>query len=400
MAKKKPADCPLFLHRNGQWAKKVRGRLLYFGTDLDAALKKWATEKDYHLAGLTPPKRSDAPTVEELANVFYDQQLAQAQRGLVSERHVAAIKTTLANFLDIVGRDATLDTMQPMHWAQVRQLLFRPAQARNPARGGVMGRKIDERSHVTVDGDIRRIRAFVNWCIANRHYNNIDFGSEFAETPAKVRRRLKADSPSRDMSAEALRAIIEKSAVNFKPLILLAINGGMGSTDIANITFADLANIQQPQCWVDLPRGKTGIDRRFCLWPETREAILDYLPTRPKPLRKQDSDIVFLTKARHRWVRDIEGKHIDSASSTFTKLRKEAGVDNGTFYGCRHTFATIASGCNDLMAVYQIMGFIPDQSDVLKSRYMQKVQNERLLEVTEFVRKWLFLGLKSVSLEL
>ena len=130
--------------------------------------------------------------------------------------------------------------------------------------------------------------------------------------------------------------------------------------------------------------------RRFCLWPETQKAIQEYLPTRPKPLNKLDKDIVFLTKARNRWVRDTDGKHIDSASSTFTALRKSLKIKAGTFYGCRHTFATVSSGCNDLMAAHQIMGFVPDQNDVFKSRYMQRVPDERILAVNNFVRKWLF----------
>ena len=39
----KPADCPLFPHRNGQWAKKINGRLHDFGKwdDLPAALAKY-----------------------------------------------------------------------------------------------------------------------------------------------------------------------------------------------------------------------------------------------------------------------------------------------------------------------------------------------------------------------
>lgn len=46
-ATKKPKnEGPLYLHQNGQWAKKVRGKRLYFGTDKNAALKKWADEKD------------------------------------------------------------------------------------------------------------------------------------------------------------------------------------------------------------------------------------------------------------------------------------------------------------------------------------------------------------------
>ena len=43
--RKIPSGFPLFLHRNGQWAKKVRSRLRYFGTDRDEALRRWIEQK-------------------------------------------------------------------------------------------------------------------------------------------------------------------------------------------------------------------------------------------------------------------------------------------------------------------------------------------------------------------
>src|SRR5689334_10795676 len=69
-------DFPLFSHRNGQWAKKVRGKIHFFGVwaDPDAALNKWIAEKDDLLAGRVPRLRKpgcrDTLTLEDLITRF------------------------------------------------------------------------------------------------------------------------------------------------------------------------------------------------------------------------------------------------------------------------------------------------------------------------------------------
>ena len=65
-------DFPLYSHASGRWAKKVRGKTLFFGPwdDPEAALDKWLDEKDYLLAGRKPRPKSDDITIKELANRF------------------------------------------------------------------------------------------------------------------------------------------------------------------------------------------------------------------------------------------------------------------------------------------------------------------------------------------
>ena len=65
-------DFPLFAHQNGQWVKKIRQKLRYFGSwdDPDAALQKYLDEKDDLHAGRTPRVTRDGLTVADLCNRF------------------------------------------------------------------------------------------------------------------------------------------------------------------------------------------------------------------------------------------------------------------------------------------------------------------------------------------
>ena len=85
--KKPRQDFPLFPHASGYWAKKVRGKLHYFGKVADdpkgeAALQLWLDQRDDLLAGRTPRSTpGDGLTVGTLcAIIFSDRKRAAAGR--------------------------------------------------------------------------------------------------------------------------------------------------------------------------------------------------------------------------------------------------------------------------------------------------------------------------------
>src|SRR5262249_15354102 len=65
-------EFPLFAHNNGCWAKKIRGRLHYFGGwhDPDAALALYLEQKDDLHAGLSPRPDPAAATVRDVCNAY------------------------------------------------------------------------------------------------------------------------------------------------------------------------------------------------------------------------------------------------------------------------------------------------------------------------------------------
>src|SRR5262245_10793787 len=81
-------DFPLFPHANGCWAKKIRGKLHYFGiwSEPDAALAKYLAEKDDLHAGRTPRPDPAASTVKDLANAFLNAKQSLVDAGELSSR--------------------------------------------------------------------------------------------------------------------------------------------------------------------------------------------------------------------------------------------------------------------------------------------------------------------------
>ncbi len=379
---KKPKDCPLSLHGNGQWRKKIKGKLYYFGTDLDAALVRWVEEKDYLLAGRPVPKNDGKPTLEELGNLYHAAGVVRVSSGELVQSSLDSAKKTIDRLIKILGAKCKPESLEPLDFAMVKQQLSEPVERTVAIRGGVKGISVDRRSPTTVANDVRRLRAFLNWCSDSNLIPPLRWAKEFSPITAKQSRVARSKSARSLLVPSELRKIVDTASVGFKPIILLGINAGMGSTDISNLTLEDFPNLDAKEVWIHTNRGKTGAPRRFILWPETKAAIQDWLVRRPAPC-SDVADRLFWTSHGQAWVRDS----IDSISKAFLQTRREAGVMKGTYYDLRRAFQTVGAETLEYRAVSYIMGHVVNERD-MSGRYTVVIPDDRLKKVCEHVRKW------------
>src|SRR3990172_8067875 len=87
-------DFPLFAHNAGVWAKKIRGKIHYFGgwSDPQGAENRYLNEMEYLNAGRKPPR--GGLTVDQLLGIFYGDKVNQHTEGSITDVCLKEYKTT------------------------------------------------------------------------------------------------------------------------------------------------------------------------------------------------------------------------------------------------------------------------------------------------------------------
>ena len=341
-----PPPWPFFVHRNGQYCKKVNGKHVYFGTDYHAGLKKY-------YAYLEAPPASVKDTIKKY--------LADLKALGRTQRHVKSMEWTLNKFAESVGENRLMRTLQETDFQKWREEL----RATN--------------GPVSLGNHVRRVKVLFNWAA--------DPGRNIAKLPPKTclqlpsRDELRKDRKKRGskmFSREELTTLIQCGGPTMRAMILLALNGGLGPQDLALLQTSHIKGK-----WIVYPRPKTGMDRTFPLWPETRQALAEII--------RPGDPVVFRTANGKEWLSRGKAGFDSPISQRFTRLCKGAGIHKPGcgFYSLRHVFATVASGAKDRDAVESILGHVPDSRDMLRGYYIEQTDPKRLIAVVKYVRRWL-----------
>ena len=183
--------------------------------------------------------------------------------------------------------------------------------------------------------------------------------------------------------AADLRKMIDAAGVQLRAMLLLGINAGFGNSDVGVLP---LDALDLDGGWVTFPRPKTGVTRRAALWPETVKAIKAALAKRPTPRADAAAGLVFVTKYGIGWAKSDCDNPISKETA---KLLKKLDLQRPglNFYALRHGLETIGGEAGDQVAVDHIMGHARDD---MASAYRERVTDDRLKRIADYVHHWLF----------
>jgi integrase len=366
------ADFPLFAHASGQWAKKIRGRLFYFGTwaDPDAALGKYLDQKDDLHAGRTPRARRDGVTVRDLLNHFLTAKADAMGSAELAERTFSDYRDTCERVGKAFGLTRLVDDLHADDFGRLRAGMTR--------RWGP----------TTVGNEIQRVRTLFKFaCDSDLIDRPVKFGPAFKRPSRKVLRRARREAGPRMFDAAEIKQMMGVAGPQLRAMILLGVNAGFGNGDVGRLP---LTALDLDGGWVDFPRPKTKVQRRCPLWAETVAALREAIASRPKPARPADRGLVFVTKQGRAWYKPGTG---DPVCQEFGKLVRRLDIHRPGvgFYALQHTFQTIADASRDPVVCQLLMGHAEASND-MGHVYREKIDDDRLVAVVEHVHCWLYGG--------
>jgi integrase len=369
--KKPRPDFPLFPHATGRWAKKVRGRFVYFGKVADdpegeAALNLWLDQRDDLLAGRTPQTPGDGLTVRDLCNRFLTAKEQQRDAGDITPRSFGDYFATCKLIVEAFGKTRLVDDLAADDFEAFRASL---AKGRNPN---------------TLGNEVQRVRTVFKYAYdAGLIDRPVRYGPTFKRPAKRILRAIRQKKGPRMFQAAELREIVNAAEQPLKAMILLGINCGFGNNDCGTLL---LSALDLKSGWVDYPRPKTAVERRCPLWPETVEALHEAIDHRSEPKLAEHAGLAFVTKYGQPWAKQTSDNPV---TKEMRKLLDDLELYRPGlgFYALRHTFETVAGESRDQVAVNYIMGHADNS---MAGVYREQISDDRLRDVVNVVRRWLF----------
>ena len=369
-------DFPLTPHSNGQFCKKIRGKICYFGGDPAESLKLYELQRDDLYAGRTPRRSANDLTVEDLCNLYLESKRQLMDSGRLKMRTWRGYKQQCERVGRVLG-NLVAEHLTP---ADFDRLYVDIAKTSKSLKG--------------LDSSVNVCKLPFTWAYEHGGLLSqpLKFGSNFTRGSRHELRKDKATRRTKTgkmmYEREEIHLLLSVSPIHIRAMVWLGINAGFGNADVGSLRIDD---IDFKTGWVHLPRSKSGEDRRCRLWPQTLHAVRQAIAARPEPSCEEYADRVFLTVKGNPWHDDVSG-----IPSPLSQVFKRNIDDNGLtrrgrcFYALRHSFETIAINAGISQVVIDtIMGHADDK---MSAEYREYVADSLLVSCTDTLRDWLFIA--------
>jgi len=325
---------PLTLHPTGQYCKKIKGKLYYFGVDKQKAFQRYLEQASTLHTGKTSRSNScnDNISIKTLCNLYLEYQESKMQHKEISAHHFSDQVNSLRKFTRFLGQHRLINEISALDLQNYKRQLVKSYSSKH-----------------RINLNLAIMKAMFHWARKNDVLTNIP--NIDAVSKMKITHQEKPV-----FTSEQIQVLLDNAKPQIQAMIWLGLNCGFGCTDCSELLWK---HIDYDNVRIRFPRGKTGINRNFPLWPDTMFAL--------KALPK-DNERVFNTHSGNAWVRTIQtiakdgtAKYTNdnSVSKEFAKLLKNTGLktEKGVgFYTLRRTAATLAAQSGDPFAVQRLLG--------------------------------------------
>jgi integrase len=361
---------PLYAHAIGQWAKKWKGKVYYFGpwANPQAALKRYKAEWPRIQAGIprkpepTPCPTPGVPTVASVLEAFFADKQRAHEAGEINDRTLGEYNGICVTIGDALGDDTPVDLLTYDALSKLRSKLGK----------GKRGQKVSPVTHKRLLTFARMVFSFAN----DELGTDIRYKKALKTPPARVIRAVRNEVGERLFSAAEVSKLITADDPELRAMILLGINCAFGPKDCYTLP---ISAVDLLGGWHNYPRPKTQATRRCPLWLETIEALRVVIGERASGtvFHKYDN--------RQVWNRHIVGRAFKTLTEGLNIYRENVT----TFYSLRRTFETIAATADvNQCVVDAIMGHAPRSGD-MAAVYRQRVFDDQLRKCVEHVRCWM-----------